>query len=1022
MIASFAPGTLVRLRNDPACAGQTTGITNVRAGRTYHQVRLADGSGLRMLPEAQLDAEAAGPDPLADLSAGRIADPDLLRRLLLHHRLTGRLRDVIYSMDVTDTDFHAYQFKPVVKLLSSPSQGLLIADEVGLGKTIEAGLIWTELVARFDCHRLLVVCPKSLTKKWRLELWSKFSVDARIVDAADLHDHLRRDGERSDGFALIASLPSVRPPRAWEEEGDGARARLARFIAERDGQEPLIDCLIVDEAHHLRNTDTMSHTFGRLITAVSDYKLLLSATPINLRSEDLRALLALIDPETFENAYTFELLAQENRPLVAARELALNKRASFSELMDVLHQLPRGELLRIDNQLDQLQRELATPGLLDSPELRTRVAAQLEEMSLLGSVVNRTRRRDVNELQVKRRVDHFRWSMSHEERRFYDDASDVVREHAWSMSAAERFLLATPQRLIASSLAAACRHWGARGADFSNDDPDVPAKHPGPLVAKLALLCDDPDRLARLAVDDTKLDCLRRAIRQMRKADPAAKLIVFSSFRVTLDYLAEQLASAGLAVEVMHGGVREDRVDVLARFAAAQDPCVLLTSEVGGEGLDMQFCQALINYDLPWNPMKVEQRIGRIDRIGQRAPSVDVVSLICADTIEERIYDRLYRRLLEIEQTLGAFEAILGNEIAGLEQRLLDPALTRDELNAEIDRRALAVEEVGRQTRVLEEEAPGLIAHGDMILARIEANHRPERRVGPAELADYVHEALAAHYPGSRVDDAPGQPGLYDVQLSAAAHLALRSLLVRGGRFRTRLTRDTRVRAAFERTTGLPKSIELVTTVHPLVRLAANARREAALGSLVQPVVSVALEGSRIDLPPGSYVAAAEKWFVDGAVRVDRIVFGAAGLNGSPLDPGLAERLVQTALREGTHAQLPRDVCAVVDAITTLRTEALASAFDGFVDEEAARHEDRAETGLARIERQRAKRVGDAEWKIGEWKRSGDARKLRLIPAEEGKINKLLARLNLKREELQAARDRFSFQSDLIGLAVITIR
>src|SRR5690606_36395726 len=158
------------------------------------------GSGRRKFPQDQLEAARSASDPMADLMAGRFADPDLLRRLILHERLNGRQRDVLYSMDVTDTEFHAYQFKPVVKLLSSPSQGLLIADEVGLGKTIEAGMIWTEMVARFDAHRLLVVCPKSLTEKWRQELWQKFSVDAKIVDATGLMEALRRDAEGADGL------------------------------------------------------------------------------------------------------------------------------------------------------------------------------------------------------------------------------------------------------------------------------------------------------------------------------------------------------------------------------------------------------------------------------------------------------------------------------------------------------------------------------------------------------------------------------------------------------------------------------------------------------------------------------------------------------------------------------------------------------------------------------------------------------------------------------------------------------
>ncbi len=1018
----FAPGTVVRLRNDPSCAGQITGSSATRGGRVYHEVQLADGSGKRMLPEGQLDAGTDAPDALGDLAAGRFADPNLLRRTLLHHRLTGRLRDVIYSMDVTDTEFHAYQFKPVVKLLASPAQGLLIADEVGLGKTIEAGLIWTELVARFDCHRLLVVCPKSLTEKWRIELWQKFSVDAKIVTADELLDHLKREGERSDGFALIASLSGMRPPRGWQDDDadgmGGARAKLARFLSDRQGQDPLFDCVIFDEAHHLRNADTMSHAFARLAMDVTDYKLLLSATPINLRSDDLRNLLALLDPDTFDNAFTFDLLADENRPLVAARDMALRPGTPFANLLAVLRQLPRGDLLRIDRQLDNLQRELAEPGLADSHALRTRIAAQLEEMSLLGSVVNRTRRRDVSALQVKREVNHLRWVMSDEERRFYDDASDVVREHAWSLAASERFLLATPQRLIASSLAAACRHWARRVVDLSLDDPDPVADAAGPLVAKLAALCDDPARAAALEAADTKFDCLHDAIvRQQRAGD--TRLIVFSSFRVTLDYLADRLRAAGVAVELMHGGIREDRNDVLARFARREDPCVLLTSEVGGEGLDMQFCRALINYDLPWNPMKVEQRIGRIDRIGQCAAKITILSLIAAHTIEEQVYERLYRRLLDIEQTLGAFEAILGAEITALEQRLLDPNLTPGQKAEEIERSALALETRQLHTRALEEEAPGLIAHGDMILAQIADNHRPERRVGADELVDYVHEAIAGRYPGSEIVDAPDSPGLYDIRLSEAAHLALKRILVRGGRFRTRLTRETRLRAAFERRPDLPKSIELVTTVHPLVRLAATLRKEAAHGVAAEPAASIGLAAGAVPLPPDRYVAAVEHWAVDGAVRVDRIAYGARGSNGAPLDPVAAEQLVHVALRDGRHAG--GNTADVLAAMQALRDDDLAAAFDGFVDEEEARHFDRADTGIARIERQHEKRVRDAEAKLWDWKMSGDPKKLRLIPAEQGKLDKLLARLGHRRDELAAARERFSFQRALVGMAVITI-
>src|SRR5690606_5767792 len=393
---------------------------------------------------------------------------------------------------------------------------------------------------------------------------------------------------------------------------------------------------------------------------------------------------------------------------------------------------------------------------------------------------------------------------------------------AFQLEASERFLLATPQRLIASSLAAARRHWAAKADDWSTDEDDADLREgdddgrvgrgakrrhsTGPLAAKLALLSAEPGWRDALEREDTKLGCLLTQIMRHNAAGDD-KVVVFSSFRATLDYLAEKLRDQGHAIEVMHGGIKEERTAIISRFAEREGPGVLLTSEVGGEGLDMQFCRALINYDLPWNPMKVELLIASVDRIGQKSAMSQITSLIAAGAIEDRIYRRLYARLLIIRDTLGAFEAILGDEVNRLAQILLDPNLSPEQQEEEIDRSAMALIQRQKLTEALEEEAPGLIAHGQMILEQIEANHRPERRITSEELADYVHEALAGRFPGTRIDNVRDAPGLYDVQLSETAHLALKRLMVRGGRYRTRLTRETRVRAAFEKLSNLPKSV-----------------------------------------------------------------------------------------------------------------------------------------------------------------------------------------------------------------------
>jgi helicase-like protein/SNF2 domain-containing protein len=822
---------------------------------------------------------------------------------------------------------------------------------------------------------------------------------------------------------LICSLSSVRPNKGWDDEDKAdAQSKLMRFLDGRQGDDYLVDCLVFDEAHHLRNADTVSHAFAARAMEIADYKLLLSATPINLRSADLQNLLRLLDRESFDDAWMFEEVARENRPLIEAREAALSFNTGFAELAAKIEEIPRGEMLKIDKQLDNLLAEIRTPGLQDSKRLRNRIAAQLEEMSLLGTIVNRTRRRDVSDLKVERRVYRHPWEMTAGEYDFYEFLSDIVREHAASLAANERFLLATPQRLIASSLPAACAHWAGRSGDLSLDDPDEEDEIAGSLVARLSEACADSGLVRTLEATDTKYQRLLEAFQQNWKKDPHEKLILFSSFRVTLDYLARRLRADGYDVELMHGGVKEKRTEILARFEAKSSACVLLTSEVGGEGLDMQFCRSMINYDLPWNPMKVEQRIGRIDRIGQKSKVVNVVSLICSNTIEEQIYERLYRRLIDIEQTLGAFESILGSEIHQLEQRLLDPDLSPEEREREVERRALAIEERHRQEEALEEEAPALIAHGDMILDRIEENHRPERQISGDELADYVQEALAKRYPGSHVDDVPGEPGLFEVVLSAEAHLALRQMLTRANRARTRLNREARIRVTFSRQPNLPKSVERVTAVHPLVRFAAEIRKEASHGVSLQPVVQIQLRRSAVPkLEQGRYVAIVEKWFVEGVVRVDRLAFGAITEAGRTTSPAEAELLIQSALKQGRAVGREDGTERLAELAKELVDASLEQRFRQFVDEEEARHLDRVGTGLARIDRQRNTKARDLAERIDAWKYSGDPKKLRLIPAQQGKLNKLLAALDYRRGLLERDRDRFEFRRDPVGIAIVTI-
>jgi SNF2 family DNA or RNA helicase len=230
-----------------------------RGGKNLLQIRFPDAT--QYYPDDEIEIISQGKQhPLDLLEDGRIGRAVDLRRLITHVKLSGRLANLLYSMEVTNTDFYAYQFKPVLKMLNSVGNGILIADEVGLGKTIEAGLIWIELKSRFDYRRLMVLCPAFLREKWQRELKKRFGVDAQILDAKGVHQKLKSSTAEGPlaGFAIIGSMQGLRPHSGWDEEdarGKRASSTLAKYLNDQQHGNPLIDLLIVDEAHYLRMPD-----------------------------------------------------------------------------------------------------------------------------------------------------------------------------------------------------------------------------------------------------------------------------------------------------------------------------------------------------------------------------------------------------------------------------------------------------------------------------------------------------------------------------------------------------------------------------------------------------------------------------------------------------------------------------------------------------------------------------------------------------------------------------------------------
>ncbi len=1028
-------GERVRLIHDPGRIGVLTGRTIPRAGVVLWQVHFSDGTVY--IPADQLEAlPEVAEHPVELLKRGRLGVTADLRRTLTHVRLTGRLANVLYSMDMTGTDFYAYQFKPIVKLLHSATTGLLIADEVGLGKTIEAGLLWTELRSRFDFRRLFVLCPAVLRGKWVRELRIRFGVRAETLGAAEVLARLREvaDEGASTGFAIVASMPGLRPPRGWEEaeqEGGPSQA-LARFLREREHEAPLIDLLVIDEAHYMRNPETMTTDLGRLLRGVAQYVALLSATPIHLRNRDLYQLLNLADADLFNRPNFFDELLEANEPLVRIRDAVLGGRVTPESFVDNLREAAAHPLLHGSRQLAALLETQPTVEQLADPKHVSLLAHRLEGVNLLGHVLNRTRKREVTEWRVVREPVPEMVPLNKFEEDFYRAVTDIVRDYAARRDAHEGFLLVTPQRQMSSCMAAALRFWQERGTpseeevfeDAGGAASDL--EEVGPLIQELILRTRDLGDYDTLRRHDSKYARLRDRMSEYLAEHPGEKIVLFSYFRATLRYLSGRLAEDGIAAIILQGG-EEDKDGIIERFGAPDGPAVLLSSEIGSEGIDLQFSRVVVNYDLPWNPMRVEQRIGRLDRLGQKANRITIWNLFHANTIDARIYARLYGRLKIFERALGGLEPILGEGVQELTLALLRDRLTPAQEEERIRQTAQAIENRLHEEERLEENARHLVAFGDFILNEIQAARELSRRITADDVRRYVVGFFTEAYPGCEFRQDPDSPDRFRVSLSSGARHDL-DRFVRGQRLegQTRLARNDLpfVECRFENTALLrPESrIETISQLHPMVRFVGAKLGQP--GALQYPAVAVRLrrELLAIQLPLTTYVFAAQRWAVGGIQDVERLYFTAVRTDrpGERLSTEDAERLVIAAAADGKDWLGAAEQIELAEAARLANEVCLADAdeaYAAFVSERRAQNDDRADIQARSAETHFAGRletlasVRDRHARLG---RHG------LVRATEGQIEALRRWIEQERRKI-AERRRLSERKDEICVGLIQV-
>ena len=577
----------------------------------------------------------------------------------------------LYSLHAARVDYVPYQFRPVIKFIRSDRPRLLIADEVGVGKTIEAGLILRELQARKEVKSVLVLCPKALVtdRKWERDL-RRFDERFTQLDSKSLRyciNETHLDGEWPQNHAkTIVSFSAFNDETLF---GNAKKLGLLKL-----DPPPRFDLLIVDEAHHLRNAETYVHKAVRYFTANADAVLFLTATPIQLGSDDLFVLLNLLRPDVIIDRETFQRMAEPNpsinRAVHAARVAQTGWQAEAATALREASATSWGQLvLEPSPELNAVVADIEGQTL----DLAQRVSMinRIESLHTFARFINRTRRRDIGEF-TSRKPETVEVEFTPAQRELHDALMEAQRSLLQRVhgNANLNFMMTTIRRQAASCLHALAPFLRdvligklelVEGELDEDGETELQPNDSTELRAIVEAILAQSERLPSA---DAKLDALLRIVREKEQL-PNNKVLLFATFRHTLNYLHDHLRKNRIRCGMMLGATPdEERVELRRRFSLPREDedsiDVLLSSEIGCEGLDYQFCDCLVNYDIQWNPMRIEQRIGRIDRYGQQSETVAIYSLITPGTVDADIYERCLVRIGVFRRSLGGSEEILG--------------------------------------------------------------------------------------------------------------------------------------------------------------------------------------------------------------------------------------------------------------------------------------------------------------------------------------------------------------------------
>ncbi|PEQ91711.1 DNA/RNA helicase, superfamily II [Bacillus sp. AFS006103] len=647
-----------------------------------------------------------------------------------------------YSYLGSKTIFNPFQFKPLMKFLNyQSSERLFIADEVGVGKTIETGIILTELLARGRVNRrkpVLIVCPNILGPKWQKEMKERFNLDFILHDSKSLRTALinAKNGRFADYEMFgVVSLQVLR--------SEEFLTLLEEFDADR--QEYLWSLVIIDEAHHMRNQGTMSNRLGHLLSSLSDMMVMLSATPLNLRDSDLFHLMNILNPSLYPDPQSFEALIEPVKVINQTKNYLLQNRIeeypTILRLLEILESILMGNIIQSHTGIQLLKERLQSNQKLMVEEV-VQFERILSSLNPLENSFTRTLKKEAFKQKVVRDVVKIPVHLTEQENNFYNAVIQMSEELFLAKGgnpAALGFVTNLPRRMAASCIPAMQDYlqWSLQtnlyhGSNFKELDDEMVEENvddvgddsamrtaalPTSIKKKYEYLLEVAKQLGEF---DSKYEQFKQYITKLLNSVENSQVIVFSFFIRTLNYLKRCLEEDGFSVNLITGETplvgknkgQIGRYEIIDQFKNKEFQ-ILLSSDVGGEGLDFQFCQAMINYDLPYNPMKVEQRIGRIDRFGQKAEKVFVASMYLAGTVDERIYELLYERIDLVHESIGMFEPILSKKLLDFQKDIISGGLTEEEIQNRSRDISLALEKSKLEFKQFEEQRSELLGDNE---------------------------------------------------------------------------------------------------------------------------------------------------------------------------------------------------------------------------------------------------------------------------------------------------------------------